>query len=130
VKHMSPTTVLTAEVQKLMQEWIESYGKRDTRFLERYLSGDYVSTFPDGAVLDKKGEIESVKSGVLAFTEIPIEMKVRIYGGTAVITGRSTMKAKMKGQDVSGEYRFTHVWIKRSNRWQVVASQVTRIAKP
>jgi ketosteroid isomerase-like protein len=127
---MSPTTVLAAEVQKLMQEWIESYGKRDTGFLERYLSDDYVSTFPDGAVLDKKGEIESVKSGVLAFTEIPVEMKVRIYGETAVITGRSSIKAQVKGQDVCGEYRFTHVWIKRSNRWQVVASQVTRIAKP
>jgi ketosteroid isomerase-like protein len=36
----------------------------------------------------------------------------------------------VKGQDVSGEYRFTHVWVKRNDHWQVVASQVTRIAKP
>jgi ketosteroid isomerase-like protein len=127
---MSTVTVLTEEVKKLMYKWMESYVKRDTAFLERYLSDDYVSTFPDGTVLDKKGEIESVKSGAVAFTEIPSEMKVRIYGETAVITGRSTIKAKVKGQDLSGEYRFTHVWIKRSDRWQVVASQVTRIAKP
>jgi ketosteroid isomerase-like protein len=126
---MSTVTVLTEEVKKLMYKWMESYVKRDTAFLERYLSDDYVSTFPDGTVLDKKGEIESVKSGAVAFTEIPSEMKVRIYGETAVITGRSTIKAKVKGQDLSGEYRFTHVWIKRSDRWQVVASQVTRIAK-
>jgi ketosteroid isomerase-like protein len=125
---MSTTTELAAEIEKLMQEWMESYVKRDTAFLERYLSDDYVSTFPDGAVLDKKGEIDSVRSGALAFMEIPSEMKVRIYGETAVITGRSTIKAKVKGQDVSGEYRFTHVWVKRSDRWQVVASQVTRIA--
>jgi hypothetical protein len=39
-------------------------------------------------------------------------MQVRIYGKAAVITGRSTIKAKVKGQDVSGEYHFTHVWIK------------------
>jgi ketosteroid isomerase-like protein len=130
MERMSTITVLTEEVKKLMQEWMESYGKRDTAFLERYLSDDYVSTFPDGTVLDKKGEIESVKSGAVAFTEIPSEMKVRIYGEAAVITGRSTIKAKVKGQDVSGEYRFTHMWIKRSDRWEVVASQVTRIAKP
>jgi ketosteroid isomerase-like protein len=37
--------------------------------------------------------------------------------------------AKVKGEDVSGEYRFTHVWIKGSDRWQVVASQVTRVAQ-
>jgi ketosteroid isomerase-like protein len=130
MERMSTITVLTEEVKKLMQEWMESYAKRDTAFLERYLSDDYVSTFPDGTVLDKTGEIESVKSGAVAFTEIPSEMKVRIYGEAAVITGWSTIKAKVKGQDVSGEYRFTHVWIKRSDRWQVVASQVTRIVKP
>ena len=58
------------------------------------------------------------------------EMKVRTYGDTAVSTGRSTIKAKVNGQDASGEYRFTDVWVKRGDRWQAVASQVTRIAKP
>jgi ketosteroid isomerase-like protein len=119
---------LKEEVTELNQQWTECYAKRDTAFLERYLSDDYVSTFPDGAVLDKKGEIESVKSGDVTFTEIPSELKVRIYGEAAVITGRSTLKAKVKGQDVSGEHRLTHVWIRQSERWQVVASQVTRIA--
>ena len=81
-------TVLTEEVKKLNQKWMESYVKRDTAFLERYLSDDYISTFPDGTVLDKKGEIESVKSGAVALTEMkPSEMKVRIYGQAAVITG-------------------------------------------
>jgi hypothetical protein len=63
MERMSTITVLTEQVKKLNQEWMESYLKGDTAFLERYLSDDYVSTFPDGTVLDKKGEIESVKSG-------------------------------------------------------------------
>ena len=131
MERMNTIAVLTEEVKKLNQEWMESYVKRDTAFLERHLSDDYISTFPDGTVLDKKGEIESVKSGAVALTEMkPSEMKVRIYGEAAVITGRSTIKAKVKGQDVSGEYRFTDVWIRRGDRWQAVASQVTRIAKP
>jgi Domain of unknown function (DUF4440) len=79
MERMSTITVLTEQVKKLNQEWMESYVKGDTAFLERYLSDDYVSTFPDGTVLDKKGEIESVKSGAVALTEMkPSEMKVRI----------------------------------------------------
>ena len=70
MERMSKITVLTEEVKKLNQEWMESYVKRDTAFLERYLCDDYVSTFPDGTVLDKKGEIESVKSGAVALTEM------------------------------------------------------------
>jgi hypothetical protein len=42
-----------------------------------------------------EGGIESVKSGAVAFTEIPSEMRVRIYGEAAVITGRSTIEAKI-----------------------------------
>jgi hypothetical protein len=35
---------------------------------------------------------------------------VRTYGEAAVITGRSTIEAKVKGQEVCGAYRFTDVW--------------------
>lgn len=116
-------------VKKLELEWMESYVKRDTDFLERYVSDDYTSIDPHGTVVDKKGEIESVKSGDVAITEMkPNEMTVRTYGDAAVITGQSTIKAKVSGQDASGEYRFTDVWVKRGDRWQAVASQLTRIA--
>jgi ketosteroid isomerase-like protein len=125
---MSTNPVLADEVATLNRQWMEAYVRRDVQFLERHLSEDYVSTFPDGKVLNKKGEIESLKSGGVAITEmLPREMNVRIYGDVAVITGQSTIKAKVGGEEVSGEYRFTDVWAKRSN-WQAVASQVTRIA--
>jgi ketosteroid isomerase-like protein len=128
---MSTNTVPTEEVEKLNRQWMESYVRRDTGFLERYLADDYVSTFPDGAVLDKKGEIQALKSGAVTLTEMtPREMKVRAYGDAAVITGRSSIKAKVNGQEVSGEFRFTDVWIRESSRWLAVASQVTRIAEP
>jgi|SRR5688500_17564219 ketosteroid isomerase-like protein len=119
------------EVAKLNRQWMDAYVRRDIGFLERYLADDYTSTFPDGAVLDKKGEIESLRSGAIALTQMtPSEMHVRIYGDAAVLTGRSTIKAKVNGEEVSGEYRFTDVWAKRGNEWQAVASQVTRIARP
>lgn len=118
-------------VKKLEREWMQAYVNRDTAFLERHLADDYAGGYPDGAVLDKKSELASVKSGAVTLTEMkPLEMKVRLYGEVAVITGRSSIKAKVKGEDVSGEYRFTDVWVKRDDRWQAVASQVTRIAKP
>jgi ketosteroid isomerase-like protein len=126
---MAKDDVLAAEVKRLNLQWMESYVRRDVTFLDRHLADDYVSTFPDGTILDKQGEIESLKSGDIALTEMtPREMNVHTYGEAAVITGRSTIKANVKGQPVSGEYRFTDVWVKQSGRWLAVASQVTRIA--
>lgn len=79
---------------------MESYIKRDIAFLERYLSDDYTSIYPHGTILDKRSEIESVKSGDITITEMRShEMKVRTYGDAVVITGRSTIKAKVSGLD-------------------------------
>src|SRR5688500_14955994 len=101
---MSTTSVLADEVAKLNRQWMEAYVRRDVQFLDQHLSEDYVSTFPDGKVLDKKGEIESLKSGGVAITEMqPREMSIRIYGDVAVITGQSTIKAQIGGEEVSGE---------------------------
>ena len=117
-------------IGKLNREWMEAYVRRDTAFLEKYLADDYVSTFPDGTVFDKRGEIQSLQSGAIALAEMtPTEMNVRTYGDAAVITGKSTIRANVNGEEVTGEYRFTDVWAKLHARWQAVASQVTRVVR-
>ena len=127
---MERSNGLAEEVKRLNRQWMESYVRSDIAFLEQHLADDYMSTFPDGTILDKKGEIAALKSGDISLAEMtPSEMDVRTYGEAAVITGRSVIKAKVKGQEVSGEYRFTDVWVKQHNRWMAVASQVTRIAE-
>src|SRR5688572_15058521 len=126
---MTHTATPTEEIAALNKEWMRSYVKRDTAFLKQYLAEDYVGTFPNGTVLDKRGEIAALESGAVVITDMrPSEMKVQLYGEAAVITGRSAIEALVNGAAESGEYRFTDVWIKQGARWQAVASQVTRIA--
>jgi len=48
----------------------------------------------------------------------------------AVDIGRVNLQGtKYGGQESSGEYRYTQVWVKMQGRWQLVANQITRIAK-
>ena len=70
------------------------------------------------------------QSGDLTFESFKInELKVRIYGDTAIVHGLETEKSKYKKEDLSGQYRFTDVFIKRDGRWQAVATHFTRVAK-
>ncbi len=118
----------TEVLKRLNRAWMDAYTKRDVAFLDQYMSEDYVGTFPDGTVHDKKSEIEAVRSGAVTITQMtPREMKVRVYRDAAVITGQSTIEATVKGQEMSDEFRFTDVWIKLDEHWRAVASQVTRI---
>jgi ketosteroid isomerase-like protein len=125
-----PDDISEEAVAELNRQWMQAYVKGDLDFLEKHMSEDYVGTFPDGTVLDKKGEIEAVKSGIVKITQMkPKEMIVRIYSNAAVITGQSHIEAVVSGQAMSADFRFTDVWIAQKGGWRAVASQVTRIER-
>lgn len=53
------------------------------------------------------------------------EVSVRVFGDTAVVTGRTTVTAG--ASPVTVKLRFTDVFIRRSGSWQAVASQATTL---
>ena len=55
------------------------------------------------------------------------DLKVRVYGDTAVVTGRSAQKGAENGKNYSGDYWFTRVYVKQNGRWLTVALQTTPI---
>jgi ketosteroid isomerase-like protein len=127
---LSPEEMSETAVGELNRQWMQAYVNGDLDFLEKHMSEDYVGTFPDGSVLDRKGEIEAVKSGAVTISEMtPKQMNVRVYGNSAVITGQSHIEAVVAGQPMSADFRFTDVWIVQGGSWRAVASQVTRIER-
>src|SRR5437762_3205507 len=87
------------ELLKLEREWGEAIVKRDVAFFERIEAEEYTFTDPMGVVFDKKGDIEQVRSGAVAINSFKLDdMKARVYGETAVVTGRSTLTGKAQGQ--------------------------------
>src|SRR5687768_11522510 len=122
----NPDDAAAATVAALNRRWMQAYTRGDVDFLDKHMSQDYVGTFPDGTVHDKKSEIEAVKSGAVKIVEMtPKEMTVRVYGTAAVITGRSHIEATVGGRAMSADFRFTDVWVEQTGEWQAVASQVT-----
>ncbi len=115
-------------LMQIEQELLDALLKGDTSAGERYLADTFTFTAPDGNVQDKARFIADVKSGDLKIESSKNEdMKVQVHGDTAVVTYRSTDKGNYKGNDLSGQYRWTDVFVKRNGRWQIVAGQGTRI---
>ena len=56
------------------------------------------------------------------------DLKVRVYGDTAIVFGLETEKSTIHGKDMSGQHRFTDVFVKRDGRWQAVASHLSRVS--
>jgi ketosteroid isomerase-like protein len=127
-KQQSPANV-EQQLTKLENDWMNFTLKRDVASLDRLLADDLTSITPEGKLNTKAQELADVKSGDYAPTAATNkDMKVRVFGNTAIVTGVTAIKGKAKGQDISGDYRFTDTWVLRDGRWQCVATQGSKIA--
>jgi ketosteroid isomerase-like protein len=121
------------EQQALMQserDWATAWKAKDSKAVAASEADEYVFTNFDGTVTDKATDMADLKSGTLALIWEVDDMKAMVFGDTGVVVGRQTQKGTQEGNDISGVMRFTDTWVRRDGRWQCVASQITRIAKP
>jgi ketosteroid isomerase-like protein len=114
--------------QALMQmerDWTEANLKKDGATLDKILADDWVGQGLTGSAT-KAQALADLKSGDSKFDSITLgDMKVRVFGDTAVVTGSDDEKSSYKGKDTSGHWTWTDVFVKRQGRWQAAASQGT-----
>jgi ketosteroid isomerase-like protein len=104
----------------------------DYRYFDRVEAEDFIFTDAAGGVTSKKqdmaGEKDCRKSDGTYEVDEP---EVRLYGNTAVVTGRVTTTRKNKEEKlVVRRSRFTDVFVWRDGRWQLVAGHSSRIPEP
>src|SRR5438046_9113261 len=110
-------------IRKLDNERIQAQIYADATALDRIYAADFIGVGPSGRVRTKPQVISDFTSGDLKFPSITTDdVQVRVYGNTAVETGRSTMIGEDKGQTVPRDTRFTRVWAKQQRRWLLVAN--------
>lgn len=120
---------IEATLTKMEQDATAALLKRDIGFATIF-ADDATFVGPDGMVQTKAQLVADVKSGALVIESSEIsEMKVRVFGESAVVTYITTDKGKYKDQDISGQYRWTDVFAHRGGTWQIVAAQGTPIQK-
>ena len=117
-------------LRKMTEALIQAYPKQEAAVLERILADDLTVINPDGSSGDKAGEIGGLRSGKLKLESVTNDdIKVRVFGETAVVTGRATIRGQIDGREIRDQNRYTSVFVKRRGRWQVIALQVTRVAQ-
>ena len=124
----SSDTKAKDELLQLERERNQAILRGDAAALERMTADDYTFITLRGELRTKAEIVQGFKSGSFHYDSREIsELNVRVYGSTAVVTGRSNQKGQENGQDYSGDYRFTRVYSKQAGRWQTVALQTTLI---
>jgi ketosteroid isomerase-like protein len=118
-----------AQLTKLEMDRAVAVVKADIATLDKYTSDDYVLINMNGRMTGKAEMIEGFKSGSSKLTSDELsDVKVRVYGNTAVVTAKADVKGTLGGADATGTILYTRVYVKKDGRWQSVSMQQTRVA--
>jgi ketosteroid isomerase-like protein len=116
------------EVLALQKEYESAIERRDASVHERLFADDYTYTPGNGAFMDRERHMAFTRSGALAVGSFEsTEQKVRIYGDTAIVTGRWILKGARGGKPLENQIRYLTVYVRRGGHWQIVAEQRTGI---
>jgi len=129
VEVVAEVVLAERELIQLENDWAKAYLARDVKALDQIAAEGWAFTGADGDVYSKAEDLADVASGAFVATVFEMaDVKVKIFGDTAVVTGRQTVRATYKGKDASAVYRITDVWQRRDGRWQAISSHLSRPA--
>ncbi len=118
------------ELIGLADAWRSAELRGDTAFLGRTLAEDFVAIGPLGFMLTKDEWLQRHSSGDLKYSSLNLdELKVRLNGEAAVMTGRETQEAAYRGQPVPGQFRTMLVWVRQQGQWRLAGLQLSTIAQ-
>ena len=119
------------QVQKFEDQWWNNAIQQgQTGVLQDILADDYTVIGPDGKAMTKAQEIALLQSGDLKIDSLSRQdVKVRVYVGAAVVTGRLSLKGTYKDTDLNGDYWYIDLFEYRKDGLKAAWRQFTKVAE-
>ena len=120
-------TSVTRELKRIEQQLASSWKSGDCDAWGANIAPEWSVIHITGTVIKKDEALRMCRQPQVRIETLSIdELIVRVFDNAAVVTGRTLVTTG--GTNVeSVTLRFTDVFIRRRGRWQIVASQVTRL---
>jgi hypothetical protein len=106
-------------------------GAEAASIFDKCYEDNFVRILSDGKIFNKADTLNIFRSGSVRFESFSLsDVKIRLYGKMAVVTGVATKKETFMGGSRNWPNRWTQVFVKRGGNWKCVLYQSTRIAEP
>lgn len=117
------------EIEGLEQDWRRAQLTANVTEIDHLLADDYLGVTANGTLETKADLLAMRRSGTTKFSQLDLtDLKVRVYGDTAVVTSRAEVSGTNGGTDISGLYRYTRVYNRRNGQWRIVSFEASRIS--
>jgi len=96
--------------------------------LEELVAPDYIGYDPAGRAQDRARVRQAYADRTVRITALAQrDLHARVLGETGLVSGVSAFQGKQGGEAFDFTLRFLDVYVWRDGRWQLVASQDTRL---
>jgi len=110
------------------ERWATVVGQADIAGLNELLHTDYVHVHATALVESKAKFIEALQTGARKYDPIKIEdSNVRIFGDSAVVSGKFALRATTRDRVIEGVNRFLLLVVNTPNGLQIATFQATAI---
>ena len=118
------------ELLKVEKGFVDAIAKNDLEAIERFVTDDWIIINADGGIIDRERFLGVIKSGTLTHEMMESDdMRVRVYGDSAVVSALTRSKGKFMGQEFTTHERSTDVFVRRDGQWRCVLTQLTASTK-
>ena len=111
------------ELIALEQRRSQAIARHDMKFLEEIYADDFRGVTAIGYEVDKAKLMQVFKLDDPRTKFSTDDLSARVFGKAAIVTGRLT--GRTPAGEITSQSRYMHVYVKRGNRWQIVAGQGT-----
>lgn len=117
-----------AMLEKLNAEWLNAYKTHDGAALDRILADDFQAIYPGGRVMTKADLIKAATNPARVVETIAWEdLKIMVFGDTAVVRARSRMSGRTAEGPFSGGNDYADVYVRRAGAWRAVSAHVVKL---
>jgi len=116
------------QIEALEEQWRLAIISNNVTEMDHLLADDYIGISANGTVETKAQALAQRKAGTVLIKSLDLnDLKVRVYGDTAVVTSRAELAGSNGQSDISGNYRYTRVYNRRLGQWKIVSFEASRI---
>jgi ketosteroid isomerase-like protein len=116
------------QIEALEEQWRQAIISNNVTEMDHLLADDYIGISATGTVETKAQALAQRKAGTVVIKALDLnDLKVRVYGDTAVVTSKADLEGTNGQSDISGNYRYTRVYNRRLGEWKIVSFEASRI---
>ncbi len=113
-------------LKSIERAWLDAEKNHDPAAFAKFVADDWIAITPDGKSQTKTERAAEIKAAHITSATMG-DMKVRVFGNTAVVTGSDDEVSEESGKTFSSHYVWTDVFMERQGKWSAVASQTAEI---